>query len=134
MCVILNIEEGVKCWQAINIAEQLWLNYYPYTLNRCVSSSPSYSLDPMQTRLRMPFPNVNMPCSLQFCLVIIVLFHCRASSPAQYFLSSPFVPPPTHAVTSPGLNGVSRDNLSHRHSMPRFTSTVFTSYHTLVCT
>ena len=24
--------EGVTCGQAINISEQLWLNYYPYTL------------------------------------------------------------------------------------------------------
>ena len=63
-------------------------------LNRRVSSSPSYSLDPMITRLHMPPPNVNMPCLLLFWLVVIVLFHCRASSPAQYALPSPFVPPP----------------------------------------
>ena len=61
----------------------------------------------------MPLPNVNMRCLLLFRLVIIVLFHCRASSPAQYASASTFVPPPTHAVTSPGLNGVSRDNTSH---------------------
>ena len=56
----------------------------------------------------MPIPNVNMPCSLLFWLVIIVLFHC---SPAQYALANHFVPPPTQ-VTSPGLNGVSRDDTS----------------------
>ena len=66
----------------------------------------------MITWLRMPLPNVNMPCPLLFCLVIIVLFHCRASSPAQYALVNTLVPPPTHAVTSPGLNGISRDNIS----------------------
>jgi hypothetical protein len=66
----------------------------------------------MVTQLCMPLPNGNMPYSLQFSLVIIILFHCRASSPAQYVLANPFVPPPTHAVTSPGLNGVFRDNTS----------------------
>ena len=59
-------------------------------LNRRASSSPSYSLDPMITRLHMPLPNVNMPCLLLFWLVIFVLFHCRASSPAQYSLASPY--------------------------------------------
>ena len=59
----------------------------------------------------MPLPNVNMPCPLLFWLVIIVLIHCRASSPAQYGLVNPLVPPPTHAVISTGLN-VSRDNIS----------------------
>ena len=39
---------------------------------------------PMITRLRMPLANVNMPCPLLFWLVFIALFHCRASSPAQY--------------------------------------------------
>ena len=73
--------------------------------------SPSYSLVPKITRLRMPLPNVNKPCPLLFWLVI-VLFHCRATSPAQNALASPFIPPPTHAVTSPGLNGVSRDKTS----------------------
>ena len=53
-----------------------------------------------------------MPCLLLFWLVFIVLFHCRASSPAQYALASPFVPHHTHAVTSPGLNGASRDKTS----------------------
>ena len=43
---------------------------------------------------------------------MIVLFHCRASGPAQYTLSNPLVPPPTHVMTSPGLNDVSRDNIS----------------------
>ena len=62
------------------------------------------------TRLRMPLPNINMPCPLLSWLVIIVLFHCRASSPAQYALTYHLVPPPTYAVTSPGLN-VSRDNI-----------------------
>ena len=66
----------------------------------------------MITRLRMPLPNVNVPCPLLFWLVIIVLFHCRGSSPAQYALANPSVPPHTHAVTSSGLNDVSRDNIS----------------------
>ena len=66
----------------------------------------------MITRLRMPLNNVNKPCPLLFWLVIIVLFHCRASSPAQYALANPLVPPPTHAMTSPGLKDVSRDNIS----------------------
>ena len=88
----------------------------------------------MITRLRMPLPNVNMPCPLLFWLVIIALFHCRASSLAQYTLVNPLIPTPTHAVTSPGLNCFERQYLSHRHSVHRFTSTVFTSYHTFVCT
>ena len=66
----------------------------------------------MITRLCMPLPNVNMPCPLLFWLVIIALFHHRASTPAQYTLANPLVPPPTHVVTSPGLNDVSRDNIS----------------------
>ena len=66
----------------------------------------------MITRLCMPLLNVNMPCPLLFWGVIIVLFPCRASSPAQYASASPLVPPPTHAVTSPGLNDVSRENIS----------------------
>ena len=53
-----------------------------------------------------------MPFPLLFWLVNVVLFHCRASSPAQYALASPFVSPPTHAVTSPDLNDVSRDKTS----------------------
>ena len=60
----------------------------------------------------MPLLNVNMPCPLLFWLVFIGLFHCRASSPAHYTLSNLSVPPPTHAMTSPGLNDVSRDNIS----------------------
>ncbi|XP_055783553.1 uncharacterized protein LOC129858393 [Salvelinus fontinalis] len=59
----------------------------------------------------MPLPNINMPCPLLAWLVIIVLFHCRASSPAQYALTNHVVPPPTYAMTSPGLN-VSRDYIS----------------------
>ena len=65
----------------------------------------------MITRLHMPLPNVNMPCPLLFWLVIIVLFHCRGFSPAQYGLANPLVPPPIHAVVSVVLN-VSRDNIS----------------------
>ena len=60
----------------------------------------------------MPLLNVNMPCPLLFWLVFIGLFHCRASSPAHYTLSNLLVPPPTHAMTSPGFNDVSRDNIS----------------------
>ncbi|XP_052326585.1 uncharacterized protein LOC118398350 [Oncorhynchus keta] len=55
------------------------------------------------------------PCinqSLLFWLVFIGLFHCRASSPAHYTLSNLSVPPPTHAMTSPGFNDVSRDHIS----------------------
>ena len=58
--------------------------------------------------LCMPLPNVNMLCLLLFTLVI-VLFHCRAPSPAQHALDSYFVPHPTHAEPSPGLTGASRD-------------------------
>ena len=43
--------------------------------------------------------------------MITVLFHCRASSPAQYALANLVVPPPTYAMTSPGLN-ISRDYIS----------------------
>ena len=53
-----------------------------------------------------------MSCPLLFWLVFIGLFHCRASSHAHYTLSNQFVPPPTHAMTSPGVNDVSRDNIS----------------------
>uniref|UniRef100_A0A8K9X1H2 Reverse transcriptase domain-containing protein n=1 Tax=Oncorhynchus mykiss TaxID=8022 RepID=A0A8K9X1H2_ONCMY len=60
----------------------------------------------------MPLLNVNMSCPLLFWLVFIGLFHCRASSPAHYTLSNLLVPPPTHAMTSPGFNDVSRDNIS----------------------
>ena len=63
----------------------------------------------MITRLHMPLLNVIMPCPLLFWLVVIVLFHCRAFSPA---LANPSVPPPTHAVTSPGFYDVSTDNIS----------------------
>jgi hypothetical protein len=66
----------------------------------------------MITRLHMAHPNVNMPCPLLFWLVIIALFHGRASSPAQYALVNTLVLPPTHVVTSPGLNYISRDNIS----------------------
>ena len=66
----------------------------------------------MITWLHMPLPNVNMPCLLLFQLVIIVLFHCRAPSPAQHALDSSFVPLPTHAEISPGLTGASRDATS----------------------
>jgi hypothetical protein len=88
---------------------------YPWPtscLNCHVSSPSSYSLDPMITSLCIPLPNVNIPCPLLFWLVIIVIFHCRDSSPAQYALANPLVPPPTHVVTSPGLIDVSRDNTS----------------------
>ena len=53
-----------------------------------------------------------MPHPLMSWLVITVLFHCRASSPAQYALANPLVPPPRHLVTSPGLSDVSRDKTS----------------------
>ncbi|KAM9414442.1 uncharacterized protein ACWYII_023767 isoform 2-T4 [Salvelinus alpinus] len=64
------------------------------------------------TRLSMPLLNVNMPCPLLFWLVFIGLFHCRASSPDHYTISNLTVPPPTYAMTSPGFNDVSRDNIS----------------------
>ena len=67
---------------------------------------------PLITRLRMPLANVNMPCPLLFWFVCIALFHCRGSSPAQYALFNALVPPTTHVVTSPGLNDISRDNIS----------------------
>ena len=65
----------------------------------------------MITWLRMPLSNINMPHPLLSWLVITVLFHCRASSPAQYALTNHVVPPPTYAMTSPGLN-ISRDYIS----------------------
>ena len=64
------------------------------------------------TRLSMPLLNVNMSCPLLFWLVFIGLFHCRASSPAHYTLYNLSVPLPTHAMTSHGINDVSRDNIS----------------------
>ena len=66
----------------------------------------------MITWLRMPFPNVTMPCRLLFWFVTIVLFHSRASSTTQHASANNLVPPPTRAVTSPGLNAISRDNIS----------------------
>ena len=61
----------------------------------------------------MPLSNVNMPCLLVSRLILIVLFHCRALSPADLALDSSFVPPPTHVETSPsGLTGASRDEIS----------------------
>ena len=54
--------------------------------------------------LRMPLPNINTPRLLLSRLGITVLFHGRASSPAQYALTNHVVPPPTSAMTSPGLN------------------------------
>ena len=69
----------------------------------------------------MSLSNVNMPCIQLFRLVIIVLFHYGAPSPTQHASDTYFVPPPTHAVTSPS---------TYRHSMPRFTSTVPAPYHT----
>ena len=66
----------------------------------------------MITRLCMPFPNVTMLCRLLFWFVTIVLFHFIASSTAQHASANNSVPPPTHAVTSPGLNAISRDNIS----------------------
>ena len=85
--------------------------------------------------LHMPLPNVNMPCLLLFWLMIIVLFHCWAPSPAQYALDSPFVQPPTYAVTSPGSTVASRDKTSLIITQCLgLTSNVLTSYHTLVCT
>ena len=51
-------------------------------------------------------------CCLLLFWLVIVLFHCRAAIPAQYALASPFVPHSTPAVTSPGLNGASRDKTS----------------------
>ena len=65
----------------------------------------------LQGTVCMPLPNINMPCPLLSWLVITVLFHCRAYSPAQYALTNHVVPPPTYAMTSPGLN-VSRDYIS----------------------
>jgi hypothetical protein len=65
----------------------------------------------MFTWLCMPLSNIKMPRLLLSWLVITVLFHCRASSPAQYALTNHVVTPPTYAMTSHGLN-VSRDYIS----------------------
>jgi hypothetical protein len=62
----------------------------------------------MFTWLHMPLSNINMPRPSLSWLVITGLFHCRASSPAQYALTNHVVPPPIYAMTSPGLK-VSRD-------------------------
>lgn len=48
----------------------------------------------------------------QYALFAAVLFHSRAPSPAQHASDCSFVSPPTHAETSPGLTGVSRDATS----------------------
>ena len=72
----------------------------------------------MITRLSMPLLNVNMPCPLLFWLVFIGLFHCSAASAAHYTLSNLSVPPPTHAMTSPGFNDVSRDNITQYLGLP----------------
>jgi hypothetical protein len=60
----------------------------------------------------MPLFNVNLHCLLLPWLVFTVLFHCRAFSPAQNVVDSAFVPPHTHAETSPGLTCPSRDETS----------------------
>jgi hypothetical protein len=65
-----------------------------------------------------------MPGLLLSWLVRIVLFHCRALSPAQNTLDSSFVLPHTHAETSPGLTGASRDETSHIVTQRRLTFTV----------
>ena len=53
-----------------------------------------------------------MPCLMLSWLVITVLFQGKAFSPAQNALDSSFVPPNTHAETSPGLTSPSRDETS----------------------
>ena len=50
-----------------------------------------------------------MPCILLFRRVIILLVHCGAPSPTQHASDTSFVPPQTHAVTSPSINSASRD-------------------------
>ncbi len=62
--------------------------------------------------LALCLSNVNMPCILLFRVVIIVLFYCGAPSPTQHASDTSFVPPPTHAVTSPSITGASRDATS----------------------
>jgi hypothetical protein len=84
----------------------------------------------------MPLSNVNMPCLLLSWLVLIVLFHCRALSPAQNALDSSFIPPHTHAETSSGLTSACRDETSlivtQRLGLPPLYS--HPTIHTLVCT
>ena len=53
-----------------------------------------------------------MPCILLFRIVIIVLVSCGAPSPTQNVSDTFFVPPPTHAVTSPSITSTSRDATS----------------------
>ena len=51
---------------------------------------------------------VNMPCILLFRLVIIVLVYNGTPSSTHYTSDTSFVPPPTHAVTSPIITSLSR--------------------------
>lgn len=53
-----------------------------------------------------------MPCILLFRLVIIVLVYNGAPSSTLYTPDTSFVPPPTHAVTSPITTSMSRDTTS----------------------
>jgi hypothetical protein len=49
---------------------------------------------------------------LLFRIVIIVLVYWGAPSSTVHATDTSFVPPPTHAVTSPSINSVSRDSTS----------------------
>jgi hypothetical protein len=60
----------------------------------------------------MSLSNVNMPCILLFRIIIIVLVYSGAPSPTVHALDTSFVPPSTHAVTSPSITSVSRDATS----------------------
>ena len=60
----------------------------------------------------MSLSNVNMPCILLFGIVIIVLVYGGAPRPSQHASDTSFVPPPTHAVTSPSITSASRNATS----------------------
>ena len=60
----------------------------------------------------MSLSYVNMPCIMLFRLVIIVLVYNGAPSSTHYTSDTSFVPPPTHAVTSPIITSLSRDTTS----------------------
>ena len=60
----------------------------------------------------MSLSNVKMPCILWFRLVIVILVHNGAPSSTLHTPDTSFVPPPTHAVTSPITTSMSRDTTS----------------------
>ena len=60
----------------------------------------------------MSLSNVNMPCIVLFRCCIIVLVYNGPPSSTLHTSDTSFVPPPTHAVTSPSITSMSRDATS----------------------